>query len=81
MDFTPQALLRIKVALLLREIAKQEKIVADQKRVDQELDALAARYEDAETKKQIYAPQYRVYMESVDRNRQIIDKLREAMIK
>ncbi|MBU0646473.1 trigger factor [Patescibacteria group bacterium] len=82
LDFTPQALMRIKVALLLSEIARREKVEVDQKEMDQELDALAERYQDnEEAKKQIYSPVYREYMESMQRNRKVIDLLRNAMVK
>lgn len=82
LDFTPQALMRIKVALLLKELAKQEKVEVDQAELDKELDALAERYKDnEEARKQIYSPMYREYMESMQRNRKVIDLLREAMVK
>lgn len=81
-DFAEQALMRIKIALLLKEIAKMEKVEVDQKEMDQELDALAKQYKDNEdAKKQIYSPMYREYMESLQRNRKVIDLLRETMVK
>lgn len=81
MDFTPQAIVRLKVALVLRKIAKQEKVSVEDKEVDAELDRLAARYEDKEAKKRLYAPDFRDYTETLLRNRKVIDLLRQAMVR
>ncbi len=81
MDFTPQALMRIKVALLLREISKEEKIEVTEKEMEDELDEVAARYEDKETKDQIYSPEYREYAEQITLNRKVIDLIKSVMVK
>ena len=81
LDFTPQALMRIKVALLLREIAKQEKIEVTEKEMEDELDEVAAKYEDKETKQQIYSPEYRQYAEQITLNRKVIELVKAAMVK
>ena len=81
LDFTPQAINRIKIALIMREIAKQEKITVEDKELDEELDKAALRYEDEDAKKQIYSPQYRDYMEQMIRNRKVISMLKEKMVK
>jgi len=73
-DFTPQAIMRIKVALLLTEIAKQEKIEPDSTEVDKDIDQVAAKYPDnKEAKDHFYSPGYREYIETVKRNRMVID--------
>ncbi len=81
LDFTPQALTRLKVALLIREIAKQEKVEVTDTELDTELDRLAGQYEDKKVKDQIYSPQYRDYTEQMVRNKKVIDVLRTTMIK
>ncbi|KKR04273.1 MAG: Trigger factor [Candidatus Uhrbacteria bacterium GW2011_GWF2_39_13] len=81
LDFTPQALMRVKVAIVMREIAKQEKIEVDEKELDEELDRIADQYEEAKTKEQVYSPQYRDYMEQILRNRKVIEYLRGIIIK
>jgi trigger factor len=82
MDFTPQAMIRIKIAMALKEIAKAEKVTVTNEELDQELDALAHYYKDAEeAKKQIYSPEYREYMEAIQRNRKTIEALRRVIIK
>ncbi len=81
MDFTPQALTRIKVALVLKEIAKKEKIAPEEAEIDAEVDELASRYEDKETKKRVYEPAYREYVATIIRNRKTIARLKELAVK
>jgi len=81
LDFTPEALLRIKVALIIRGIALDEDIQVKEEEVDQELDRLAEQYKDEEAKKNIYSPSNREYISVMVKNRQVIDLLRQTMIK
>jgi len=81
MDFTPQALLRLKIALILREIAKQESIVATDAEVDAELDIAAERYEDKDAKQKVYSPEYRQYFEQIIQNRKVIEHLKSHIVK
>ncbi len=77
LDFTPQALTRIKVALALKDIAKKEKIVVEEKDVDAEVDELASRYESKEAKQQIFSPTYREYVTTILKNRKTIARIKE----
>lgn len=81
LDFTQQALTRIKIALILRELARKENVQVDDKEMEAELDRLAEQHTDAESKKRIYSPEYREYMESIMRNRKVLDMLKGAMVK
>ncbi|TAK04168.1 trigger factor [Patescibacteria group bacterium] len=81
LEFAAQALTRVKVAIIVKEIAKLEKITVEDKEVDEELDKVAENYEDPEAKKRLYSPQYREYVTVVLRNRKVIDKLRSEMVK
>lgn len=81
LDFTPQALMRIKVAIAMREIAKRESLTVSDEELDKELDEVAARYEDAEDKKRIYSPDYRQYFDQVVLNRKVIELVKNAMVK
>lgn len=81
LEFTPQALTRIKVALVIRKIAEEEKIEVEDKEIDAELDRLAEQYEDEQVRKQIYSPEYREYVSTMLRNRKVIDMLRGIMVK
>ncbi|TAL50174.1 trigger factor [Patescibacteria group bacterium] len=80
-DFTPQAIMRVKVAIAMREIAREQKIDVAEKELDEELDRIAASYEDQKTKEQVYSPQYRDYMEQILKNRKVIEYLRDIIIK
>jgi len=81
LDFTPQALMRIKVSLAMREIAKRESLAATDEEIDAELDIVAAKYEDADAKKQIYSPEHRGYFEQVVLNRKVIDLITSIVVK
>lgn len=82
LDFTPQAITRIKVALVIKEIAKKEGIKADEKDVDAELDRIAEMVsKDPEAKERVYSPQYRDRVENQLVNRKVIDFLKKTMVK
>ena len=82
LDFTPNALQRLKVAIILKEVAEKENIAADEKEIDAELDKIAEQYKDnEEARKRIFDPQYREYVSHQMRNRKTIDFLKETMIK
>ncbi len=81
LDFTPQGLMRIKVAIAMRDVAKQENVEVKDSELDEELDRLAAQYEDKETKDRVYSPEYRDHTEQVLKNRKVIELLRGIMIK
>ena len=80
-DFTPQALTRIKVAIALHAIADKEKVEIKDEETDAELDKIAERYEDPEMKKRVYEPSFRDYIERVLVNRKVIVLLRQIIVK
>lgn len=81
MDFTPTALERIKVAILLKELAKKEKIEPTSDQIDEKLDLLSEQYKDEKAKKAVYEPRYREYVSQQLRNRLVIDWLKEQIVK
>jgi trigger factor len=81
LDFTPNAITRIKVALILKEVSAKENIQVQEKELDAELDRLAEQYQDEETKKRVFEPQFRDYIEHQMRNRKTIDLLKGKMVK
>jgi len=81
LDFTPQAIQRIKVMIVLRDIAKKKEVVVEAEELDKEIDEVANQYEDKETKDRIFSPMYRDYMETVLRNKKVVEMLKEAMVK
>lgn len=82
LDFTPQAITRIKVALIIKDIAKKENIHADAAAVDAELDRIAEMVsKDPEAKERVYAPEYRNRIEQQFQNRAVIDFLKKTMVR
>lgn len=82
LDFAPEAMRRVKAALIVREINKKENIEVSDAELDQELDKQAEQYKDNEdAKKQIYSPEYREYLTTVMKNRKVLELLHENMIK
>jgi trigger factor len=78
LDFTPQAIMRLKVALVIEEIAKKEKIEADASFVDAEIDRLAAGVKDnPQVKEYVYSPVFRERIATQQRNKAVIARLTE----
>ncbi|MFH1631976.1 MAG: trigger factor [bacterium] len=81
-DFAKPALTRVKIAIVLKEIAKRERIKVDTNEVDAEIDRIAKMYEGNEdAQKQIFDPAYRDYVTSQLTNRNVIDFLKKKMVK
>lgn len=81
LDFTPQALNRIKIALVIKEVAKIENIKPSEEEINEEVDHVAEHYKDnKEAKDRIYSPAYRDYLENVLRNRKVIEFLKGLMV-
>ncbi len=82
LDFAPTALTRVKVAMILKEVATLEKIKPTDAEVDAELDKIAENYKDnKEAKETLYSPQYHDYIERQMTNRKTIDYLKSVMVK
>jgi trigger factor len=81
LDFAAQALVRIKVALILEAVAKQENIAPEASAVDAELDRIAEGVGKEPTiRERIYSPEYRERIETQLRNKQTVDFLRKKMV-
>jgi trigger factor len=82
LDFAPQALMRLKVALILNEVAKIEKIEADATEVDKELDEVAKTVgENKEAREYVYSPAFRDRIEHQLRNKKTVEFLKNKMVK
>lgn len=81
LDFAPRAIERIKASLVVREAGKQMQIEVTAAEIDAALDTLGQQYKDKESRDKIYAPEYREYMEVALKNKKVIEKLREVMMK
>ncbi len=81
LEFAQQALMRIKVALILRRIIKDEAIDVTDAEVTESLDKIAEKYQDKESHDRIYGAEYRAYVGYTLRNRKALEKLREEIVK
>lgn len=82
LDFAKQALTRIKVALVLEEVAKAEKISPTSDEVDAEVDRIAGQVaKDPTAKEHVFSPAYRDRIEAQLRNRKTVDFLKAKMVK
>lgn len=78
LETMPNAVKRVKGALMLKEIAKLEKVELTDKEIDIELELLKSKYGgNPEAIKNIISPAYRSYLSSFLLNQKIINKLRE----
>lgn len=81
LDFTPQALTRLKIALVVKEIAKIENIKPTEEEINNEIDRVAEHYKnDEKAKGRIHSPVYRDFVETTLRNRKVIDFLKGMMV-
>lgn len=79
LEFAPEAIKRIKIALIIREIAKAENIKADDKEVAEETEKMMNAYKDnAEMQKQIKTDDFRDYLKSRIENRKVIEVLKKT---
>ncbi len=82
LDFVPAAIRRIKTLLAVRLVAKKEKIILEEKEINEELDHLAGFYQDdPETKKRIFDQAHREQMAAALQNRKTISRLKELIEK
>lgn len=78
LDILPDAIKRVKSALLIREIAVAEKIEASDKEVDKEVEKLLKQYKGYEkVEERVKEPSYKQYLQNVIINKKVIEKLRE----
>jgi len=74
----PNAVKRVKSALILKEIAKIEKVEVSPEEIEKELETLKNHYKDkAEIIKNISSPAYRSYLENFILNQKIINNLKK----
>lgn len=82
LDFAKQALIRIKVALILEEVAKKENIAPTPEELDVEVDRVGAQVaKDPAAKEHVFSPEYRDRIEAQLRNRKTVDFLKAKMVK
>jgi len=78
MDFLPQAIKRVKSSLLLREVAKVEKLEISAEEIDAKIEELKLQYHgDEKVQKMVQEHGYRHYLGNILANQKVIKKLRE----
>lgn len=78
MELLPNAVKRVKSALMLREVAKVEKLVITPEEIEQKIEDLKIQYKgDANVERMIKDPGYRSYLSNILANQKVIKKLRE----
>ncbi|MEK7529449.1 MAG: trigger factor [Patescibacteria group bacterium] len=76
------ALMRVKVGLVLRTIAKEEGVTVDEKELDEEIEKQVKFFDASdERQKQVQSPEYRDHLAYRLRNQKVVDLLRAAMVK
>ncbi len=80
-EFRPQGEKRVKAALLIREVAKLEKIEADPKSVEEQVQSTLKMYaSNPEVLSRIDSPDYRDYLKSMDVNKRVVDFLKKKAL-
>ncbi len=78
LEFAPQAVKRIKTALILREYGKQKNIeVPDSEVLEEQQQMINAYKDNAEAQEQVRSEEYQDYIRSSLRNRKVIADMRE----
>ncbi len=82
-EFAPQAVRRIKSAVLIKAFAKEAGVEIKEEDVDQEIDAIltSLRKGDNETRERVTSPEYRDYVMVQMRNRKALEWMKEKCVK
>lgn len=82
LDFVPQAMRRIKAAILIKQIAKKEKVEISDQELDQEVDRIldALKPDDKDARERVASPDYRDYVAVQMRNRKALEWLKKQCI-
>lgn len=81
-EFKEKAFKRAKYGLILREVAKLEKIEADEKEVAEERNKTLGQYQyDKKVMEQIQSKEYEDYIKTLIQNRKVFEHLVETMVK
>lgn len=77
LELTPDAVKRVKSALLIREIALKEKITVSEKEIDEKIEQLTRQYKGYEkVEERVTSPEYRHYLRNSIANRKVVDMLK-----
>ena len=77
LDMLPEAIKRVKISLLLRELAVLEKVKAEDKEIDEHIADLKKTYKDnKQAMEQVDTPEYRTYITNLLTSQKVINKLK-----
>lgn len=78
LDLLPDAIKRVKSALVIREIALKENVKISEKEMEEKIKELLVQYKGYEKiESRVNEPGYRAHLENIMSNRKVIEKLRE----
>lgn len=81
-DFMPQAVKRVKSALVIREVGKQQNIDITDAEVEAEVEKSAGMYQGNEkAQSQLREPSYKSYLKNILASRKVIEHLKSEMVK
>lgn len=82
LEMMPTAIKRVKSALAIREIAKQEKLSVSEEEVEKKIEEIKAEHKsDARTLEMVKEPHYKSYLFNLLSNQKVIKQLRDWNIK
>ncbi len=77
-DLSPDAIKRVKSALVIREIAQKEEVEVTKEDIDKKQQELLDQYKGyTKVEERVKEPSYRNYLQNVIANRKVIDKLKQ----
>jgi trigger factor len=78
LDFLPEAVKRVKTALLIREIGELEKIEPTENDVEEKIKQLLEQYKGyAKVEERVKDPNYRAYLKNTIASQKVVEKLKE----
>lgn len=78
LDLLPSAIKRVKTALIVKQIASEEKIKVSEKEIDEKIEELLKQYKGYEkVEARVKEPAYRGYLENSLTNKKVLEKLME----
>lgn len=82
LDFVPQAIKRVKSAIIIRKVRETENIEVANTEIEDEIQKTLEAYDnDSEIKKNITQPAYRDYLRNILAARKVMDYLKSVMVK
>ena len=82
LDLLPEAVKRVKAALIIRQIVREEKIEVSEKEIEEKIEELLKQYKGyAKVEDRVKEPGYKDYLRNILANRKVVEKLKEWNVK